>query len=154
MTDLPDRPSVPVDELLRRFGTAHHPERPCEHPRPAGVSDATADALGRLSAALETVEEARGHLYAFHRLSGTADLDLQGAVQALRDAGHEREADVVTEVLVGRDVVPGMWTFQLLEAYDATYAEVFRTVERSVRTALGVAAPHLVEAEMKVREQS
>lgn len=154
MTDLPDQQTVPIDDLVRRFGSAHHPERPSEHPRPDGVSDATVDALAKLSAALETAEDARGHLYAFHRLSGRADLDLQESVQALRDAGHDHAADIVTEVLVGRDVVPGMWTFQLVEAYDANYAEVFRAVERSVRTELGVAAPHVGEAEMKVREQT
>ncbi len=154
MTDDPDQPVLAVDALVRRFGSAHHPERTAEHRRPDGVSDATVEALARLSAALETAEDARGHLYAFHRLSGRADLDLQGAVQALRDAGHDREADAVTEVLVGRDVLPGMWTFQIVEAYDANYAQVFRAVERSVRAGLGVTAPHLGEAEMKVREQS
>ncbi len=32
------------------------------HTTPEGVSDATVDALGKLSEALETVEIARGHL--------------------------------------------------------------------------------------------
>jgi len=154
VTDLAHHPVLPVDALLGRFGSAHHPERAPEHPRPDGVSDATVEALARLSAALETAEDARGHLYAFHRLSGRADLDLQDAVQALRAAGHERVADTVTEVLVGRDVLPGMWTFQIVEGYDANYTDVFRIVERSVRAELGVRAPHLGEAEMKVREQS
>jgi hypothetical protein len=52
------------------------------------MDDATVDALGRLSAALETAEDARGHLYAFHRLSGRADLDLDDAIAALRAAEH------------------------------------------------------------------
>jgi hypothetical protein len=63
------------------------------HERPDGVDDATVDALGRLSEALEAVEVARGHLYAFHRLSGTADLTLGDAVRRLRAAGHEELAD-------------------------------------------------------------
>ena len=37
------------------------------HQRPPGVGDATVAALGKLSEALECVEDARGHLYAFHR---------------------------------------------------------------------------------------
>ena len=47
-----------------------------EHRRPEGVDDATVEALGKLSEALEVVEDARGHLYGFHRLTGTADLAL------------------------------------------------------------------------------
>jgi hypothetical protein len=38
-------------------------DRPApEHRRPEGVSDATVEALGKLSAALDHVEDARGHL--------------------------------------------------------------------------------------------
>lgn len=144
---------VPVDDLVSRFGSAKHPERAAEHDRPGGVDDDTVAALGALSAALETAEHARGNLYAFHRLTGRSDNDLKDAVEQLRAAGHTREAEVIDEVLVGRDVVPGMWTFQILEAYERTYLDVFRAVERSVRDALGVAAPHLAEAELKVREQ-
>ena len=51
-----------------------------QHIRPEGVSDATVEALGKLSEALEVVEHVRGHLYAFHRLTGTADLALGDAV--------------------------------------------------------------------------
>ena len=43
----------------------------------------------KLSEALEAVVVARGHLYAFHRLSGTADLTLGAAVERLRFAGHD-----------------------------------------------------------------
>lgn len=143
-----------MSDLVSRFGSARHPERPSEHPRPAGVSDELVAALGKLSAALEVVEDARGHLYAFHRLSGRADLDLQDAVRALRDAGQGEVADQVAQVLVGRDVLPGAWTFQIVEAYDAQYATVFRAVEQAVREDLAGGVPHIFEAEMKVAEQS
>lgn len=143
-----------MPDLVDRFGSARHPDRPSAHPRPSGVSDELVAALGKLSAALEVAEDARGHLYAFHRLSGRADLDLQDAVQALREAGEAAVADEVAEVLVGRDVIPGSWTFQIVEAYDAQYASVFRAVEQDVRARLGAGEPHVFEAEMKVREQS
>ena len=55
-----------------------------EHTRPDGVSDATIEALGKISEALEAVEAARGFLYSFHRLSGTADLTLGEGVEELR----------------------------------------------------------------------
>ncbi|HEX8304815.1 MAG TPA: hypothetical protein VF612_08045, partial [Jatrophihabitans sp.] len=103
------------DELLQRFGRAAHPERPVAKQRPAGASDELVAALGKLSEALEVVEEARGLLYTFHRRSGTADRILQEAVQALRDAGEDETAQTVADVLIGRDVIPGCWTFQIVE---------------------------------------
>ena len=89
------------------------------------MTDATVQALGSLSAALEVVEHARGHLYAFHRMSGTADLALQDALRDLREAGHPDLADDIDGALVGRDVIDGKWTFQLVEAYDNDYFQRF-----------------------------
>ena len=124
--DSSPRGSSPLD----RHGSAKHPERTVEHPRPEGMSDATVAALGKVSEALEVAEQARGFLYGFHRLSGTADLTLGEGVRLLREAGHGEAADQIEQTLVGRDVVPGMWTFQLVEAYDQQYWSVFRDVEQ------------------------
>ena len=141
------------DDLIARFGSARHPGRPPGHPVPDRVTDETVAALGELSAAFEVIEEARGHLYAFHRRSGMADLALQEAVDHLRKAGHPELADEIDQVLVGRDVVPDLWTFQLVESYDRTYYDVWQAVvEKAERLAGG--APHLAESGMKVQEQS
>lgn len=142
------------DDLRARFGSARHPDRPPIHPRPGGATDAEVDADGKVSAALEEVEHARGLLYGFHRMSGHADLALQEAVQTLREAGHGELADEVDEVLVGRDVMPGHWTFQIVEAYDEHYWQVFRAVAAKVRRELAGGAPHVFEAELKVTEQT
>ncbi|WP_328535399.1 hypothetical protein [Streptomyces sp. NBC_00344] len=119
------------------------------HLRPAGVSDATVEALGTLSEALETVERARGHLYAFHQLTGGADLTLGRAVEQLRAAGHREQADLVEHEMVGRNVIPGRWTFQIMEEYNATYYRPFAATEERVRTDLADGREHLHEAEMK-----
>ncbi|MBD8078475.1 hypothetical protein IF651_05305 [Cellulosimicrobium arenosum] len=116
---------------------------------PAGVSDATVDALGALSEALETTERARGHLYTFHQLTGEADLALGDAVAKLRTAGHDDVADRIAEDLVGRNVVPGHWTFQLVEEYDDGYWSTFREHERRAREELAGGVRHLFEARMK-----
>ncbi|HSR24654.1 MAG TPA: hypothetical protein VLW53_13955, partial [Candidatus Eisenbacteria bacterium] len=89
--------------------------------RPPAASDAAVAATGALSEALEVVEEARGHLYAFHRLTGRADFKLDEAVQALRDAGAAALADRVETELIGRNVLAGRWTFQVVEEYDDGY---------------------------------
>lgn len=119
------------------------------HQRPDGVSDATVEALGRLSEALEAVEIARGHLYAFHRLSGTADLTLGDAVAKLRHAGHTDLADRIERDLVGRNVLAGRWTFQVVEEYDGDYYAAFRELESAARDELVGGRRHLYEAEMK-----
>ncbi len=142
------------DDLIARFGSARHPERPPGHPVPGGVSDETVAALGELSAAFEVLEEARGHLYAFHRRSGKADLELQQALDHLRKAGHPELADEIDQVLVGRDVLPGLWTFQIVETYDRTYYDVWKAAVGKAERVAGGGAPHLAESGMKVEEQS
>jgi hypothetical protein len=119
------------------------------HQRPDGIADATVEAIGKLSEALETVEEARGHLYAFHRRCGTADLALGDAVEQLRDAGHAELASRIECELVGRNVLDGRWSFQIVEEYDDTYYATFRALEKEARHALVGGRRHLLEAEMK-----
>ncbi|MHC3454526.1 hypothetical protein [Streptomyces prasinus] len=126
---------------------AQHPDP--EHRRPDGVSDTTVEALGALSKALETVERARGALYTFHQLTGTADLALDDAVRLLREAGHEEQADRVEREILGRNVIPGHWTFQIVEAYNATYYRPFQQTEQEIRQELAEGRDHLYEAEMK-----
>jgi hypothetical protein len=120
-----------------------------EHQRPDGVTDETVSALGKLSEALEAVEAARGHLYSFHRLCGTADLTLGEAVGELHEAGHTDLADRIGRELVGRNIIEGRWSFQLVEEYDDTYYSVFRTLEAQARRDLVEGRRHLFEAEMK-----
>ena len=139
--------------LSARHGSARHPGRPPARKRPPGVSDEVIAALGKLSEALEAAEQARGFLYGFHRLSGTADLALQDAVAMLREAGHPGLAGDIEHALVGRDIIGDQWSFQLVEAYDAGYWQVFRDAEQHARATLGVPERHVYEAEMKHREQ-
>ncbi len=125
-------------------------DRPDEaHQRPDGVSDTTVEALGKISEALEAIEIARGHLYTFHRLSGTADLTLGEGVAQLRDAGHGDLADTFERELVGRNVLDGRWTFQVMEEYDDGYYADFKRLEKHARDALVEGKRHLYEAEMK-----
>lgn len=140
--------------LSATFGTAKRPERAPAKSRGEGVDDATVAALGKLSEAFEIVENARGHLYEFHRMSGMADLTLQDALGLLRDAGHHAMAEEIDDVLVGRDVVPGLWTFQLVEAYDDQYFAAFQAAERYAREKLVDGTRHVFEAEMKADEQA
>ncbi|MBQ1100344.1 hypothetical protein KBY55_30830 [Streptomyces sp. b94] len=119
------------------------------HRRPENVSDETVEALGSLSKSLETTERARGHLFSFHQLTGTADLELDRAVALLRKAGHVEWAERIEREVLGRNVIPGHWTFQIVEAYDRTYYQAFKDLERAAVERLAEAREHLYEAEMK-----
>lgn len=125
-------------------------DRPApEHRIPDGVDAATVEALGKLSEALELVEDARGSLYNFHRKTGGADLALGEAVEMLRSAGHEDVATRLEEELVGRNVIEARWTFQIIEDYDDGYYAEFRRQEASARNELAEGRRHLHEAQMK-----
>jgi hypothetical protein len=122
--------------------------------RPEGVSDATVEAVGKLSEAFECIEDVRGKLYAAHRLTGTADLALGEAVELLRKAGHAELADRIDEEMVGRNVIEGRWTFQVIEDFDDGYYADFQRVERMVRDELMGGRRHVYEAEMKAARRT
>ncbi|RKR73286.1 hypothetical protein [Frondihabitans australicus] len=125
-------------------------DRPDEaHTRPAGVTDETVEALGKLSEALEVVEQARGFLYGFHRLTGRADLALGEAADLLDAAGQQELAEHLRTDVIGRNVIHGRWTFQVVEDYDDGYYATVRDFEQTARDDLVGGRRHLFEAEMK-----
>ena len=130
-------------------------EQPDEgHTRPEDASDEAVEAAGKMTEALETLERARGHLYAFHQLVGSADLALDEVLELLGACGEPELGERIRTDLLGRNVVPGCWTFQLVEAFDAGYWEVFRDHERAVREALVGGRRHVYESEMKERRRT
>ncbi len=118
------------------------------------LDDRTVEALGKLSEALETLDQARGQLYAFHQNTGKADLLLQDAVELFRKAGHSGLADDLDRDLVGRNVIADRWTFQIVEDFDDNYWGEFRGFEERARTELADGDRHVYEARMKQRERT
>jgi hypothetical protein len=97
----------------------------------------TVDAVGKATEALEYVERARGHLYAFHQLIGRADFLFEESALRLANAGHHEDAVTLWRNVVGRDVLEGRWTFEIVERFDddyyeAAHAEVMRLEQRLV----------------------
>ncbi|KAA0095879.1 hypothetical protein CIW49_20095 [Mycolicibacterium sp. P1-18] len=127
------------------MGGRHRGYQPCVTVN----DDDTIAAVGKVSEALEYVERARGHLYSFHQLMGHADLTLGEACDELRAAGHGEVADRLETDLVGRNVLHGRWTFQIVEEFDDGYWTAFREHDRRVRDDLVGGERHLFEANMK-----
>lgn len=145
---------APAPEAETPAPAAPEDGRDDAHRVPDDVSQETVEALGKLSEALETVDRARGHLYSFHQLTGKADIGLQDAVDALEQAGHTETAQRLRTELVGRNVIAGRWTFQVVEDYDDSYWSVFRELERGAREAHAHGRRHLYEAQLKEDERT
>jgi hypothetical protein len=117
------------------------------------LDDDTSEAVGKLGEALEWVERARGALYEFHQLSGRADQILVEAIDALTAAGHPRAAAQLRRELLGRNVLDGRWTFQIVEEYDELYYQHFVGADERIRTRFTGGRRHVHEARMKAAER-
>lgn len=131
------------------------PEQPDDqHRRPDHADDATVVAAGKVSEYAEWVVRARGRLYDFHQMLGHADAKLGEAVELLEQAGHTELADGIRHELLGRNAVPDRWTFEVVEEFDATYADVAARWHQRVRDELMEGRPHVHEAEMKAARRT
>lgn len=124
------------------------------HTRPQGVSDATVAATGKASEALEWLERARGRLFDFHQMMGRTDILFGEAVEALRKAGHHKQAEALEREIVGRNVLAGRWTFQIIEEFDDTYYQPAKQAEKTIRDELVDGRRHIYESEMKEARRS
>jgi hypothetical protein len=125
-----------------------------EHERPPTASDDDIAAVGKMTEALESLERARGHLYSFHQLVGKADLALDDVAALLADGGHKELLNSLESDLLGRNVLAGRWTFQVIEEFDDGYYAAFREHEGAIREALAGGRRHVYEAEMKERRRT
>jgi hypothetical protein len=122
--------------------------------RPAGVSDALVEAVGRLSEGFEYLERARGHLYGMHQLTGRADILFGDAADLLDACGQPEDAARVRREIVGRNVLDGRWTFQIVEEFDDVYYEPVRAIVRHLEAEHMDGRRHVFESELKERRRS
>ena len=148
----PEAPDGPATDDARAPEAllAHDPA----HQRPAGADDATVEACGKASEALEWLERARGRLFDFHQMLGHLDLQMGEAADRLREAGHAELGDLVDREVVGRNVLDGRWTFQIIEEFDVLYYGPVKAVEQRLRDELMEGKRHVYEAEMKERRRT
>ena len=140
MTTTPDEATTPVPDEAHR--------------RPEGCSDATVAAVGKVGEAWEWVQRVRGRVYDVHQMMGRADLLFGEAADALEEAGHPEEAELLRTEVVGRNVLDGRWTFQMVEEFEACYVAPTAAVEQAIRDRLMEGRRHVFEAEMKERRRT
>jgi hypothetical protein len=133
------------------------PSETNEANEPTGANDAdeaVTEAVGRASEALEYVERARGHLYSLHQLIGRADFLFEEAAGLFRDAGHPAVADRLGEEVVGRNVLDGRWTFQVVEEFDELYYRVVGDEVRALEQEFHGGRRHVYESKMKEQRRT
>jgi hypothetical protein len=106
-------------------------------------------AVGKASEALEYVERARGHLYSLHQLIGRADFLFEEAAHMLDELGEGEVAEHLRADIVGRNLLDGRWTFQIVEEFEALYWETVRAAVRGLEEQYCDGRRHLHEARMK-----
>ncbi|MGN6694025.1 MAG: hypothetical protein ACTHN0_07595 [Aquihabitans sp.] len=121
---------------------------------PNEADDGVTEAVGRASEALEYVERARGHLYSLHQLIGRADFLFEEAAGLFRDAGHPEVADRLGKEVVGRNVLDGRWTFQVVEEFDELYYRVVGDEVRALEQEFHGGRRHVYEAQMKEQRRT
>ena len=124
------------------------------HARPDGVTDDEVAAAGKVGEALEWVTRARGRLYDFHQMVGHADLLFGEAADLLEEARHARLAGHLRDEVVGRNVLDGRWTFQVVEEFDRLYHDAVVAAEAMVRDELLAGRRHVFESELKERRRT
>ena len=73
----------------------------------------------------------------------------------LRRAGHTDLADRIEREIVGRNVIPGRWTFQIVEEYDGTVlVGTARAGAARSATRLTEGRRHVYETEMKEQRRN
>jgi hypothetical protein len=115
----------------------------------ANFDDDVVAAVGKASEAMEYVERARGHLYDFHQLMGHADLVFGEASEMLKAAGLHDSSQLLKTELVGRNVLDGRWTFQIVEEFNELYHHPAATLVRGLEVAHLDGARHVYERRMK-----
>jgi hypothetical protein len=113
-----------------------------------------AEAIGKASEALEYVERARGHLYSFHQLMGRADIEFGNACDLLNEAGLHVDADDLDRDIVGRNVLDGRWTYQVVDEFDALYYAVVRQAVVDLVDAHLGGERHALERQMKEQRRT
>ena len=116
--------------------------------------DALIEAVGKASEALEYVERARGHLYSFHQLLGRADIEFGKAADLLEQCGDREGADRMQTEVVGRNVLDGRWTFQVIEEFDDLYYSTALSMVRGLERDHLDGRRHVFEARMKEDRRS
>jgi len=85
---------------------------------------------------------------------GRADIEFGKATDQLNDVGLTTDARIFAQTLVGRNVLEGRWTFQVVDEFDALYYEVARDIVRQLERDHLDGRRHVFERHLKERRRT
>jgi hypothetical protein len=89
-----------------------------------------------------------------HQLIGRADFLLEESANLLERAGCADDASAMRADVVGRNVLDGRWTFQIVEEFDKMYYRVVEAMLDRLTEQHMAGMPHIYESEMKERRRT
>jgi hypothetical protein len=122
--------------------------------RPEGTADGLVEAVGKASEAMEYLIRARGHLYSMHQLIGRVDFLFEDAADLFQQAGHTEEAERLRTEVVGRNVLDGRWTFQIVEEFDELFYKPIQAELDRLEADLMDGQRHVYESELKEQRRT
>jgi hypothetical protein len=94
------------------------------------------------------------HLYSAHQLTGRADFLVEEAADLLEQAGQAEDAARLRDDVVGRNLLDGRWTFQIVEEFDDVYYSVVEEAVRDLERRHTGGCRHRYEAELKEQRRT
>jgi hypothetical protein len=85
---------------------------------------------------------------------GSAESTLEEAEELIRKAGHTEIADAMDRDVLGQNPLPGMWSFQMVEAFDDGFYARTKGLHDRALDELVEGRRHIFEAEMKELRRS
>jgi hypothetical protein len=85
---------------------------------------------------------------------GHLDFQMSEAAGLLRSSGHEEAATRIEREVIGRNVLDGRWTFQVIDEFDDVYYAPVRTVENALLNEFMAGRRHVYEAELKEQRRT
>lgn len=132
------------------MGSAGRDGGPSPEDVAAGLTAEVREAMDAVEVACEWVERAFGSLLDAHHRTGRAQILLLEAADAMESLGRADHAARIREV-AARDVLPGRWTYRMVDEYRSLLIEPVRAMEEDVRADMTGGLRHVHEIDLRRR---
>lgn len=116
----------------------------------ASLSPEVREAMDAVEVAAEWVERAFGSMLDAHHQMGRAHLLLLEAADAMEAVGRADHAERIRQVAAS-DVMPGRWTYRMVDEFRAMLLEPVRAMEEGVRSDVTGGIRHVYEMDLRRR---
>ena len=102
-------------------------------------------ALHELQLGVENLYRGYGSLLDFHHAIGRGMDHLHDAEEVLREAGHEKRADMLRDEALPTGVLEDKWTYEIVESFEREFLAEVSGFEQDVREELADGKKHITE---------